>query len=293
MKKRDIGDNVGIGIVDKSLMMIFLLEECNFDCPHCVREDEPMDPGYKLSFRQLQLCLSDCRSLESIRWVHFSGGEPTLWTEGNRDLVDLLLEISKSGFTPGFTTNGSSFLDYDRFRDFFRRYVDASTTPLRLYLSIDTLHRNFDVKTRRAQSLDNVTKCKRELPRDKGELLGTRVVVVLSKDFKSLLPDEMIRHYESLGVAFHFIPLGFEGKAKSLGHLCPDLSSNKPEDLGAYYRFRPKQTQKKPTETPHNMVLIGDDYYLSKPKWLIVARLGRLPDAIIDTYSEGNEDVKD
>ena len=45
-----------------------------------------MDPGYQLSFRQLQLCLSDCRGLKSITWVHFSGGEPTLWTEANRDL---------------------------------------------------------------------------------------------------------------------------------------------------------------------------------------------------------------
>ena len=67
-----------IEIDDKSLMMIFLLEECNLECAHCIREDESMEPGYRLSFEQLQLCLSDCHGLESIRWVHFSAGEPAL-----------------------------------------------------------------------------------------------------------------------------------------------------------------------------------------------------------------------
>jgi MoaA/NifB/PqqE/SkfB family radical SAM enzyme len=286
-----------IEIMDKSLMMIFLLEECNLSCPHCVREDEPMDPGYRLSFRQLQLCLSDCRGLESIRWVHFSGGEPTLWTEGNRDLVDLLLEISKTGFTPGFTTNGSSFLDYDCCHDFLGRYVDGSTTPLRLYLSIDTFHGNFDVEKGRAQSLDNVTKCKRELPRDKGNLLDTRVLVVISKDFKSLLPDEMITHYESLGVAFLFIPMVLKGRAKALSHLCPDLDSDNPEDLGAYRRFHRKECCKEPGKIENrdkasNIILIGDDYYVYvddrrnfRDQWRKVSKLGHLPDTIIHTYS--------
>jgi sulfatase maturation enzyme AslB (radical SAM superfamily) len=280
---------MAIEIGDKSLMMIFLLEECNFACPHCVREDEPMNRGYKLSFGQLQLCLSDCNNLESISWVHFSGGEPTLWTEGNRDLVDLLLEIAKAGFTPGFTTNGSAFVDYNKCRDFFARYVGSSSTPLLVYLSIDTFHRNFDVDKGRAQSLDNVIKCKQELPRENADLLNIRVIVVVSRDFKSLLPDEMIRHYESLGVTFGFVPVALRGKAKSLSHLCPDLSSDNPEDLGAYQRFHQKKSWKKQDErkgqdkTDH-LVLIGSDYYFDDP-WRKVGQLGHLPEAIIHAYS--------
>ncbi|RKY57485.1 MAG: hypothetical protein DRP96_09875 [Candidatus Neomarinimicrobiota bacterium] len=92
-----------IKIDNPSLMMILLLEECNFSCVHCIREDEPMDAGYKLSYNQFKVCLSDCRRLESVSWVHFSGGEPTLWKEGNRSLIDLLLEISIKGFISGFT----------------------------------------------------------------------------------------------------------------------------------------------------------------------------------------------
>jgi pyruvate-formate lyase-activating enzyme len=282
-----------IEIGDTSLMMIFLLEECNFTCPHCVREDEPMDPGYKLSFRQLQLCLSDCRSLEKVRWVQLSGGEPTLWTEAGRDLVDLLLEISKAGFAPGFITNGSSFVDYNGCHDFFGKYVDGSTTPLRAYLSIDTFHRNFDVEEARARSLDNVIMCKQELRRGTADLLDVRVVVVVSKDFKSLLPDEMIRYYESLGVTFGFVPLALEGRAKSLSHLCPDLESDNPGDLGAYQRFHRRESRKNKDKsknrdkTPH-MVLIGNDYYFSDP-WRKVARLGHLPDPIIRAYSAGTK----
>ena len=78
-----------VRITDTSLMMLFLLEECNFACPHCVRDEEPMPPGYRLTFEQLRACLRDCRGLPSVSWVHFSGGEPTLWEEAGLDLVDL------------------------------------------------------------------------------------------------------------------------------------------------------------------------------------------------------------
>lgn len=295
-----------IEILNKSMMAILLLETCNFECPHCVRIDEPMAPGYQLSFRQLQLCLSDCRTLESIDWVHFSGGEPTLWAEGDRDLVDLLLEIAKAGYTPAFTTNGSSFVDYNKCHDFLKRYVSRSTTRLTVWLSIDTFHRNFDVEKGRAQSLDNVAKCKQNLPRKKVDLLDIRVIVCISKDFETLLPDEMIRHYESLGMAFHFVPLAANGKARQqLRHLCPDLNSDDPEDLGAYQRFHQKQGRKKPKadETRNRdkaeaICLIDNDYYLPIAnehdselpyRWPKAGRLGQLPDAIVRAYARGGE----
>jgi molybdenum cofactor biosynthesis enzyme MoaA len=272
-----------IKIIDNTLMMIFLLERCNFSCNHCVRDDEPMYPGYELSFEQLRKCLLDCRSLNSVEWVHFSGGEPTLWREGNLGLVDLLVEISKAGFEPGFTTNGSRFDDPDRVNALFQKYLNSASNTLRLYLSIDTFHRNFDVDKGRSKGLDNVLECLRGMPYDKRRLVNVIVIVVISKDVKSLLPEEMIEHYESLGVKFNFIPLKLVGKAKSIAHLCPDLSSDRPEDLGAYFHLRPKDAPKRTDGSP-NMVLIGNDYYLSDP-WRKVARLGHLPKAIIDEYS--------
>ncbi len=286
-----------VEINDKSLMMIFLLEECNYVCPHCVREDEPMDRGYKLSSQQLQECLSDCRKLGTVSWVHFSGGEPTLWLEEGRDLVDLLLEISEAGFTPGFTTNGSAFVDYDDCKTFIKRYVDISTHPLRLYLSIDTFHDNFDRGTARAVSLDNVLTCCRRLPRGKAELVQVCVLVVVSKEPGSLLPEDMVSHYESLGVRFVFVPLGPSGRAKTMRHLCPVLNSDKPEDLGAYARFRGSERRdgfvlaEKHNRASH-IILVGDDYYIvleGAPdfggRWQRIGRLGALPDTIIRQYS--------
>ena len=281
-----------IEIIDKSLMMIFLLEACNFECIHCIREDEPMLRGYKLSFKQLRSCLSDCRRLDSIRWVHFTGGEPTLWKEKNRSLVDLLLEIAKADFIPGFTTNGSFFVNYGRCHDFFAKYVDGSIMPLRVYFSIDTFHRNFDVKKERSRCLDNVIKCKQEMPQVQANLLEINVITIISKDFNSLLPDGMIRYYESQGVTFSFLPLLLYGKAKSLSHLCPDINSDRPEDLGAYQLFHQKESRKKRGKTRNRhqadfINLIGNDYYFTDP-WCKVAKLGHLPDTIKCAYSNLN-----
>ncbi len=278
-----------IEIDDKSLMMIILLEECNLACTHCLRHDEPMEHGYKLSFKQLELCLLDCHSLERISWVHFTGGEPTLWTEKDRSLIDLLLEIAKAGFTPGFTTNGSFFVNYDKCREFFGKYFGSSSMPIRVYFSIDTFHKNFNPTKERAKSLDNIIKCRQELPPAQADLFEINVMSVISKDFNSLLPDGMVRYYQDRGVAFGFLPLLDMGKATAFSHLCPDLSSHNPEDLGAYRPFYKKKNQKRRIEMKNrdsadHINLIGSDYYFARP-WRKVAQLGNLPDTIIRAYS--------
>jgi MoaA/NifB/PqqE/SkfB family radical SAM enzyme len=271
--------------IDRSFMMVFLLEECNFSCPHCVREDEPMLPGYKLTLQQLGACLKDCQDLKTIEWVHFSGGEPTLWNEGKLDLADLLITISKAGFMPGFTTNGSDFDDYVKCNNFLKKYFNNADKKLRLFISIDTFHNNFDVDKGRAESLDNVLRCKTEMPPEKDELLDITVLVTVSKDNTSLLPNDMISHYESKGVKFNYVPLDSKGKARSLAHLCPDLGSDKPEDLGAYFPFHEK---KKKDELKSTLILIGEDYYLYDydhsieftQRWNKIALLGDLEEKI-------------
>lgn len=290
---------MNIDVADKSLLMVFLLEACNFRCPHCVREDEPMPVGYRLTLRQLRLCLSDCRRLESVRWVHFSGGEPTLWQEGSHDLLSLLIEVSNAGYAPGFTTNGSSFLDYDRCRTFLSEYVDASSIPLRLFLSIDSFHGNYDPEGGRAQSLDNVLGCMRQLPPGRRRLLDVSVITIVSKDPASLLPGAMVNRYESMGVAFRFVPLRLGGRARVMGNLCPDLTSGDPEDLGAYRRFVPSGAREnggkaRGRERAAHVVLIGEDYYAFvdddrdyRERWRTIGRLGALPEGVVRAYAQG------
>jgi MoaA/NifB/PqqE/SkfB family radical SAM enzyme len=240
-----------------------------------------MPHGYKLSFEQLQRCLADCRKLSTVKWVHFSGGEPTLWTDGERTIADLLIEISKTGFEPGFTTNGGNFDNFNECNKLIQKYLDYANKPLRLYLSIDTFHQNFDIKSGRAKGLDNIIKCKNDQSIEIGKLLKITVISTISKDSKSLLPNQMIEHYESLGITFNFIPLRPKGKAKSFLHLCPDLDSNHQEDIGAYYQFHIKRKEQ---EIKSNIVLIGDDYYLPD-SWSKIAKLGHLSKEIIEEFN--------
>jgi MoaA/NifB/PqqE/SkfB family radical SAM enzyme len=229
-----------------------------------------------------------------MEWVHFSGGEPTLWRDGERGLADLLIDISRMGFEPGLTTNGSSFIDYSQCSNFFKKYLDNAIKMLRLYVSIDTFHGNFDLEKGRAKSLDNVVRCKREMVPEKEDLLNVVVLATVSKDEKSLLPDEMIEHYESQGVEFNFVPLGLKGRAKSMGHLCPDLESGSPEDLGAYQSFHEKE---KGHMAKSNLVLIGNDYYIYdndggvefNKRWHKIAGLGHLAEKIMGSEQVGDE----
>lgn len=112
------------------------------------------------------------------------------------------------------------------------------------------------------------------------------------------MPEAMVAHYESLGANFSFIPLGFKGRAKALGDICPVLNGDDPNDLGAYARFHRNRTIDWAAEAPErekasNLVLIGDSYYVVltdvdklSDRWLRVGHLGALPDVILSQYSE-------
>jgi hypothetical protein len=279
-------------ISDNSLLMVFLLEECNGSCRHCVREEEPMAAGYRLSQTQLRQCLADCARLESLRWVHFSGGEPTLWSDGDRNLTDALLDVARAGYVPGFTTNGSRFEDYAACRDFFQKYVAAVDVPLRTFISVDTFHRNFDVGSCSCRSLDNVLRYRDTLPGHQQALLEVHPLAVISKSPASLLPAEMLRRYESLGAPFRVVPLRPKGRARLLAEECPNLDGDTEQDLGAFYRFRPRGAEVG-TAPATNLVLVGKDYYLSEPEWRVVAKLGHLPEEVVRAYRKAGADVRD
>ena len=289
-----------IKIIEKSWIGIILLEQCNFDCPHCLRIDEPLDPGYKLTYKQLRLFLTDCGNLESLTWIHFSGGEPMLWKQDGLSLVDLLLEVAAEGYTPAFTTNGSYFNNFDNCCRFFAEYLDNTTERLIVWFSIDSFHSNFEIEKGRSQCMENVLRFKSDLSPDKANLLDLRIASAISRDPVSLLPEKMIRRYESRGVSFHFGPLRPNGRARQFKNICPDLESGKPENLGAYARYykepenaSAESTVMKDRECVRSMCLIGDDYYLYlgnndpdlRSQFRKIAQLGHLPGEIIEAYS--------
>jgi len=263
-------------------LFIMLLEECNFSCRHCAWLDGRLEgqpatrPGYKLSFDQMRTCLAEVQALQCIQRIHFSGGETTLWKDGNTDFVDLLVEVAHGGFEPSFITNGSSFVRYGDCRQFLERYFSASDRTLHISHSIDTFHDNFDARKGRAKSLDNLIKFRESLPAEKRGLLDVEMNTCISKDPDSLLPEEMVEYYRSQGLEILFHPMGATGKAKSISHLCPNTDGDTPEELGAFYPFL-QQYKEYMKNWGLRASLYGEVYQLPDGK---TAKLGRLREVV-------------
>jgi organic radical activating enzyme len=241
--------------VPTHIMGISLLHKCNFNCEHCGyiyvgdAEDHIIRPGYRLTWDQLMTAIRDCAGLGNSFWnMNYTGGEPTLWKEDEKDLVDVLIATAKGGALPTYNTNGSYFEDENRTYEFFRKYLDNTDTPLKTFVSMDKFHKNYDQSIGRAKSLDTVAKVLEKFPDEQRSLLPLHVVIIVTKDPNSSLPEEMKKHYGSVGFTFGDFPMLNIGKAKSLKDQLPEF--------GGY----PPMPQRE-GDGPGVLVLVGDDYY--------------------------------
>jgi MoaA/NifB/PqqE/SkfB family radical SAM enzyme len=259
-----------------NIMGVSLLHKCNFKCDHCGyiyigdTEDHVIQPGYRLSWDQVMTAIDDCTSLKDSYWnMNFTGGEPTLWKEDGKDLVDILVATGNAGILPTYNTNGSYFYDYDRTCNFFSRYLDqCDNTHLKTFISMDRFHKNFDPDTGRAKILDNIVGAYESFPEDKRGRLSTHVVIIVTKDPASSLPEEMKEHYGTQGVTFSDFPMLDVGRAKQLKDQQPEFSG--------YPEMPVKEGGGPPV-----VVLVGDDYYVKYKK---TGKLGRL----LDLYPNGH-----
>ena len=257
-----------------NIMGVSLLHKCNFSCEHCGyiyigdTEDHVIRPGYRLTWDQVMTAIQDCTSLESSYWnMNYTGGEPTLWEEDGRDLVDILIATANAGVLPTYNTNGSCFDDYDRTCEFFRKYLDHSDTHLKTFISMDKFHKNYDPDAGRAKSLDNLVRAYETFPEDKRKLLSTHVVIIVTTDPDSSLPEEMKEHYGALGITFGDFPMLDVGRAKKMKDQQPEFSGYPPMPV-------------KEGSGPAVIVLVGDDYYVHYKK---TGKLGRM----LDMYPNG------
>jgi len=249
------------------VMGISLLHKCNFSCAHCGyiyvgdAEDHIIRPGYRLTWDQIMAAIRDCASLEGSFWnMNYTGGEPTLWEEDGKDLVDVLVASARGGQLPTYNTNGSYFDDYGKCHEFFHRYLDSTGTPLKTFVSMDKFHKNYNEQTARAKSLDNVSKVLETFREEEKNLLPVHVVIIVTKDSNSSLPEEMKKHYGSIGITFGDFPMLNIGRARNLKDQLPEL----PEF--------PPMPQKEGSGPP-GLVLVGEDYYFGNKK---IGRLGRM-----------------
>ena len=257
-------------------MQIALLHKCNFSCEHCGYiylgdiDEHPIGPGYKLTFEQVQECIADCLSVKDDRgWtILITGGEPTLWEDGDKDYVDLLLECAKAGIPPSFNTNGSYWDDWDQCKAFFDRYFDNTDVRVGTLMSVDNFHRNYDKKTGRCQALDNAIRYKKSMPPERQNDFWLNAVAIVTKDPDSHLPKEMLDYYREMGAPIGEFPLLPIGKAKKINSdLLPD-----PPDLN---RLSPPASE----GDPGGVVLIGTDYYTAnRETGEKIGNLGHLKD---------------
>jgi len=88
----------------QDVKLIFELTSlCNFSCPYCIREENE-EPGF-LPVRIVEKVLEETRQYQSVNYVAFTGGEPTLHPE----FPALLALVARYGHRFGFVTNGWQF----------------------------------------------------------------------------------------------------------------------------------------------------------------------------------------
>jgi len=259
----------------KRILGMTLLHKCNFNCPHCGylytgdSEDHEVKPGYRLTWEQIQRLIADCKSIKNERFAFvLNGGEPTLWEEGERRFIDLLLALAEEGIHPSFNTNGSYFADYTQCHDFFNRYADEGKIPLMTAVSMDKFHANYDREKARAVILDNIVKVLYEMPAEKKAMHNVHVISIVSKDPASFLPDEMKEYYTLKGVTFGEFPLHPIGRAKNLMDEMPDSEE--------FFKNLPPPPEKGPEGMPL-ATLIGENYVKQGKK---IGTLGNLKDLI-------------
>ena len=135
------------------------------------------------------------------------------------------------------------------------------------FVSMDKFHKNYNQETGRADSLDNLLGAYRTFPKDKRKLLSTHVVIIVTKDPDSSLPEEMKKHYGSMGITFGDFPMLEIGRAKNLKDQLPEFSGYPPMPV-------------KDSNGPPVLVLVGDDYYVKYKK---PGKLGRM----LELYPNG------
>lgn len=258
-----------------NIIGVSLLHKCNFSCEHCGyiyigdTEDHVIRPGYRLTWAQVMTAVEDCAGLKDCYWnMNFTGGEPTLWQEDDKDFVDILIATARAGLLPTYNTNGSYFYDYEQTREFFRKYLDECDTPLKTFVSMDRFHKNFEPETSRAKILDNLLQAYESFTEDERKLLSTHVVVIVTRDPGSSLPDELKGFYGNRGVTFGDFPMLDVGKAKKLKDEQPEFSG---------YPEMPAREG----SGPPVVVLVGDDYYVKYKK---TAKLGHIRDLYPNGY---------
>ena len=82
---------------------------CNLRCQHCsiVANVDKLPGAHSMSFRDISEKMAEEYD-QGSKILFFEGGEPTIWKDGDKGLVDLIAEGRRIGYyVIGYTTNGT------------------------------------------------------------------------------------------------------------------------------------------------------------------------------------------
>lgn len=86
---------------------IKLTHRCTLQCRQCPYWRRP---STEMNYQQV-VALMDQFYQEGVRIIIFEGGEPLLWTDGERNIHDLVAAAKERFYTVGLTTNGTLPID--------------------------------------------------------------------------------------------------------------------------------------------------------------------------------------
>lgn len=203
---------------------------CNKDCTACLRPPELR--RHRLSYEGFSAYLADLAVLARGRRLSYqfvTGGEPTIWRDGERDVTDLLAELTAIDAigTIAMPTNGKLFEDRATARDFIARLARKLTRPIVVGVSVAGYQHNLDEGE--CAALENLLALREEAA---GKVLPIALVTLAVED----------ETYELLCAAFpnlfkRVTALAPLGGAAEMREACPSLSlgSSDKSTLGAFW----------------------------------------------------------
>jgi uncharacterized Fe-S cluster-containing radical SAM superfamily protein len=202
---------------------------CNKDCEACLRP--PKLRKHHLRRAQFESYVADLATLGQGRRIAYqfvTGGEPTIWRDGELDITDLLATLTglEHVGTIVMPTNGKVLEDRAAARELLARLVDRISRPVVVGVSVASYQHNLDESG--CLAIENLLGLRQELG---GKVMPIALVTLsIDDDTYELLSREYPAIYKRVTA------LAPMGGAAEMRDQCPSLSlgSSDKSTLGSF-----------------------------------------------------------
>lgn len=215
---------------NKQIMIIETTSFCNSRCKHCLRTHSTSG-SYNFSYADLMIALDEIKefskNFDSFE-LKISGGEPTIWRDGEYNILDLLEQCEKRELNYSLVTNGKLFANKEYCKTFFENLKQRNVLSLNIFCTIDNFHENYFMESPILDNLLSVDSVK----------LNITVQSTCSTDKDFNISADFIKKYFDQGIKFIINPLLPWGKGIDCSNIPTlKLNSNNKESLGDYKKY--------------------------------------------------------